>query len=172
MLLYAEVENFKSEESPKGFRTALKSSYQVVDKQGTRMAGADPQTMEEFCQNPRRDYFVRYRLNLPKPLPDGVYTLQIDDRRHADPEGRQVVTRFHDQEQVAVASPGVCRGRLRVLFQTFACAAMPAFDVIVLGTGGIGSAALSALARRGARVLGLDQFPPAHDRGSSHGQTR
>ncbi len=41
------------------------------------MAGADPQTMEELCQNPRRDYFVRYRLNLPKPLPDGTYTLQL-----------------------------------------------------------------------------------------------
>jgi sarcosine oxidase len=49
---------------------------------------------------------------------------------------------------------------------------MAAYDAIVLGTGGIGSAVLSAIARRGARVLGLDQFPPAHDRGSSHGQTR
>jgi sarcosine oxidase len=49
---------------------------------------------------------------------------------------------------------------------------MSAYDAIVLGTGGIGSAALSALARRGARVLGLDQFPPAHDSGSSHGETR
>ena len=49
---------------------------------------------------------------------------------------------------------------------------MAAYDAIVLGTGGIGSAALAALARRGVRVLGLDQFPPAHDRGSSHGQTR
>jgi sarcosine oxidase len=49
---------------------------------------------------------------------------------------------------------------------------MAAYDVIVLGTGGIGSAALSSLSRRGARVLGLDQFPPAHDRGSSHGRTR
>jgi sarcosine oxidase len=49
---------------------------------------------------------------------------------------------------------------------------MPTFDAIVLGTGGIGSAALAMLARRGAKVLGLDQFPPAHDRGSSHGRTR
>ncbi|HVU86894.1 MAG TPA: N-methyl-L-tryptophan oxidase [Pirellulales bacterium] len=49
---------------------------------------------------------------------------------------------------------------------------MSTFDVIVLGTGGIGSAALAMLARRGAKVLGLDQFPPAHDRGSSHGRTR
>ena len=49
---------------------------------------------------------------------------------------------------------------------------MAVYDVIVLGTGGIGSAVVSHLACRGARVLGLDQFPPAHDRGSSHGQTR
>ena len=49
---------------------------------------------------------------------------------------------------------------------------MAAYDAIVLGTGGVGSAALFHLARRGARVLGLDRFGPGHDRGSSHGQTR
>ena len=36
----------------------------------------------------------------------------------------------------------------------------------------MGSAAAAHLARRGQRVLGLDQFPPAHDRGSSHGRSR
>lgn len=46
------------------------------------------------------------------------------------------------------------------------------YDAIVIGTGGVGSAALFHLARRGLRVLGLDRFPPGHDRGSSHGQTR
>jgi len=45
-------------------------------------------------------------------------------------------------------------------------------DVIVLGTGGVGSAALYHLARRGVNCLGIDRFPPAHDRGSSHGETR
>lgn len=45
-------------------------------------------------------------------------------------------------------------------------------DVIVIGTGGVGSATLYELARRGANVLGLDRFSPGHDRGSSHGQTR
>lgn len=49
---------------------------------------------------------------------------------------------------------------------------MPDYDVIVIGTGGVGSAAAFHLARRGKRVLGLDRFPPAHDRGSSHGHTR
>lgn len=46
------------------------------------------------------------------------------------------------------------------------------FDVIVLGVGGMGSAACFELARRGLRVLGLEQFPLVHDRGSSHGHTR
>ena len=46
------------------------------------------------------------------------------------------------------------------------------FDAIVVGLGGMGSAALFELARRGRRVLGLEQFVPGHDQGSSHGQTR
>ena len=46
------------------------------------------------------------------------------------------------------------------------------FDVIVLGLGGMGSAAAAHLAARGRRVLGLEQFTPAHDRGSSHGDSR
>jgi len=45
-------------------------------------------------------------------------------------------------------------------------------DCIIIGLGGVGSAAAYHLAVRGVRVLGLDQFPIAHDRGSSHGSTR
>ncbi len=45
-------------------------------------------------------------------------------------------------------------------------------EVIVVGLGAMGSAAVSHLVRQGQRVLGLDQFTPPHDRGSSHGQTR
>ena len=48
----------------------------------------------------------------------------------------------------------------------------PDCDVIVWGLGGMGSAAAWRLAAAGARVIGLDQFGPAHDRGSSHGETR
>lgn len=49
---------------------------------------------------------------------------------------------------------------------------METYDVIVIGTGGVGSAALFHLAKRGCRVLGLDPFPHAHAFGSSHGHTR
>ena len=46
------------------------------------------------------------------------------------------------------------------------------FDVIVVGVGGMGSAACWQLARRGARVLGLERFDIPHAMGSSHGLTR
>lgn len=46
------------------------------------------------------------------------------------------------------------------------------YDAIVLGTGAVGSASMLELARRGLKVLGLDRFPPGHDKGSSHGETR
>jgi monomeric sarcosine oxidase len=49
---------------------------------------------------------------------------------------------------------------------------MERYDAIVLGIGGIGSAALYHLARSGAHVLGIDRFSPPHDHGSSHGQSR
>ena len=45
-------------------------------------------------------------------------------------------------------------------------------DVIVVGLGAMASASLYQLARRGARVIGLDRFRPPHDRGSSHGESR
>src|SRR5437016_10039718 len=48
----------------------------------------------------------------------------------------------------------------------------PVYDAIVIGVGGMGSAACFELARRGRRVLGLEQYPLVHDRGSSHGHTR
>jgi sarcosine oxidase len=46
------------------------------------------------------------------------------------------------------------------------------FDAIVLGLGGIGSGAAYWLARRGARVLGLEQFELGHARGESHDHSR
>src|SRR6187455_480652 len=46
------------------------------------------------------------------------------------------------------------------------------FDVIVVGLGGMGSAAAAHLSASGKRVLGIEQFQPAHDQGSSHGRSR
>jgi sarcosine oxidase len=49
---------------------------------------------------------------------------------------------------------------------------MTHFDVVVIGLGVMGSAALRELARRKRSVLGIERFAAGHDRGSSHGETR
>jgi sarcosine oxidase len=46
------------------------------------------------------------------------------------------------------------------------------FDAIVLGLGAMGAAATWQLAKRGAKVLGIDQYAPPHELGSSHGESR
>jgi sarcosine oxidase len=46
------------------------------------------------------------------------------------------------------------------------------FDVIIVGLGAMGAATTYQLAKRGVKVLGIDQFTPPHTLGSSHGDTR
>lgn len=48
----------------------------------------------------------------------------------------------------------------------------PIFDVAVIGLGATGAAAAWQLAKRGAKVLGIDRHSPPHAFGSSHGDTR
>ncbi|HYF38503.1 MAG TPA: N-methyl-L-tryptophan oxidase [Gemmatimonadales bacterium] len=49
---------------------------------------------------------------------------------------------------------------------------MKPYDVIVIGLGGMGSATLYHLARRGLRVLGTERYDSIHELGSYHGLTR
>jgi sarcosine oxidase len=49
---------------------------------------------------------------------------------------------------------------------------MPAYDVAIVGLGAMGSAALYHLAKRGVRVIGFERVRPAHEGGSSHGESR
>jgi sarcosine oxidase len=46
------------------------------------------------------------------------------------------------------------------------------YDVIVVGLGAMGSAAVHHLTRRGLRVLGIEAFTPGHPNGSYHGESR
>ena len=45
-------------------------------------------------------------------------------------------------------------------------------DLLVVGLGAVGSAALYRAAKLGLRAIGIDRFHPPHDRGSSHGESR
>jgi sarcosine oxidase len=45
-------------------------------------------------------------------------------------------------------------------------------DVVVVGLGAFGSAALYQLAKQGVRAIGIDRYAPPHTMGSTHGETR
>jgi len=77
VLLYAEVENFQSEPTAKGYHTAMAISYQIFDAAGRRVAQQEPKTIEEDCQNPRRDYFISCNFSLPKRIYPGRHTLKL-----------------------------------------------------------------------------------------------
>jgi hypothetical protein len=77
VLLYAELENFKCAETPTGFVTAVRSSYQIFDARGVRVDSHDFATTEETCRNRRRDFFMRYFIDLPERIYEGEYTLKI-----------------------------------------------------------------------------------------------
>lgn len=50
--------------------------------------------------------------------------------------------------------------------------AMRSLDVVVVGLGAMGAATLCALAQRGQRVIGIEQYEPGHSLGSSYGESR
>ncbi len=77
VLLYAEIENFTSEETSRGYHTALRSSYQIFDSREQRVANRDCPKTEEYCKNPRRDFFIGYHLVLPEKIYPGKHTLQL-----------------------------------------------------------------------------------------------
>ncbi len=77
VLLYAEIENFTSEATPKGYHTSLRSSYQIFDSRAQRVADHDFTTTKEYCDNARRDFFICYQLSLPTRIYPGKHTLQL-----------------------------------------------------------------------------------------------
>jgi len=78
VILYAEIENFMSRhEADKGYHTAIQGQYQIFDSRGQRAHEHKFTLMKEHCHNPRRDYFVAYRVQIPQWLYAGEYTLQL-----------------------------------------------------------------------------------------------
>lgn len=77
VLLYAELENFKCEETPKGFHTQFRGSYEIFDARGQRVTAQELGKTEEYCRNYRRDFFLVYNFRLPKRIYNGRHILQL-----------------------------------------------------------------------------------------------
>lgn len=46
------------------------------------------------------------------------------------------------------------------------------YDLIIIGCGGMGSAALYSAAKRGFTTLCIEQYKQGHTKGGTHGETR
>lgn len=77
VLLYAELENFHSRSTARGWHTSFRARYQIFDASGRRVAHGDLPRTEEYCAHPRRDYFVCYFVTIPAKIYDGQYTLEL-----------------------------------------------------------------------------------------------
>ncbi len=77
VLLYAELENIQTRSTPKGYHTSWRSSYQVFDSRGTRVAEHEFGPNEEYCKSPRCDFFIGCEFSMPKQIYPGKHTLQL-----------------------------------------------------------------------------------------------
>lgn len=78
VLLYAEIENFRSEPSQSGeYRTLLRSLIEIVGANGQIRWKKSFAATEDLCRNPRRDYFHNYQFTIPERLPMGPHTLKL-----------------------------------------------------------------------------------------------
>lgn len=77
LLLYCELDNVKADEVKEGFETKLQGSYQIVDRNGVRVADQVLPIMIDTCKNRRRDYFIAYRIYIPMQIAPGSYKLHL-----------------------------------------------------------------------------------------------
>ena len=77
VLLYVEVDSFSSKRAADGYVTSLQGSYQIFDATGRRVGDHTFPIEQETCRNRRRDYFIPYRMWMPKKIYPGNYVLQL-----------------------------------------------------------------------------------------------
>jgi hypothetical protein len=77
VILYVEVGNFSVEQKEGGYETELQGSYQILDNSGRSVADTDLMLDKQICRNMRTDYFLPYRVFLPKNLSPGKYRIQV-----------------------------------------------------------------------------------------------
>ena len=78
VLLYAEIENFNTEQTADGeHRTLLRSVIDIIGSNGEARRFKTFPVTEDRCRNPRRDYFHNYQFAIPDRLPLGPHTLKL-----------------------------------------------------------------------------------------------
>jgi hypothetical protein len=75
--LYAEIGNFRSESTEKGYHTSLATSYEVLDQAGNRVEGGEFGNVDDYCLNKRKDFYIEYTFQLPDRIYASNYQLRL-----------------------------------------------------------------------------------------------
>ena len=78
VILYCEIDGLRFEQSAAGFRTRVGAQLEILPQGGGTAIHTRPLAVaEETCRRRRRDYYIAYKLPLPRPLEPGDYRLRL-----------------------------------------------------------------------------------------------
>ena len=80
VLMYAEIDNFRSQPTTDGrYRTLLKSTIEIRRDtiEGETIDSVPFPGTEDLCSSPRRDYFHSYEFAIPQRITPGRYVLKL-----------------------------------------------------------------------------------------------
>lgn len=78
VLLYAEIENFKSDLTVDGqYRTLIRSTVEILSPSGEVRWHKEFPAPQDLCANYRRDYFLNFQFDISDRLPIGPHVLKL-----------------------------------------------------------------------------------------------
>ena len=79
--IYCEIDGLRAETTSTGFRTRLAGQIEIVPEAGgSPVFVATPKPIEEVCRKRRRDYYVAFKIDVPRELPPGEYRVRLTVR--------------------------------------------------------------------------------------------
>ncbi len=98
VILYAELDNYRSDATSEGYRTTFDSSYRLVNQAGEEVATGDFPVVDDLCLTLRRDFHIQYAVTLPATAAPGDYRLELSV---TDRLGQKI---GHDQLAITVGA--------------------------------------------------------------------
>lgn len=77
VIIYSEVEHFRSVATRKGFRTSMDATIEIFDSAGNRKHESRRPFADDYCERMRRDYFIAVPFQMPQDLKSGDYILKL-----------------------------------------------------------------------------------------------
>jgi hypothetical protein len=81
----------------------LRSAYQILDALGRPIVRRDFASAEEYGKNARRDFFIAFRVRLPRQIAPGKYMLRLMIQDAVSQKTGQASIEFTVKEEKAPA---------------------------------------------------------------------